>query len=191
MTTILWTDERVEELKRRWHDGESCSVIGAAMGVSRNAIIGKVHRLGLVKRGMKVSQAQLIKREQKRQDGNASRVARQRNSRIAARGEMMTQELPPPPPPFAGSLHLPFADLRPHSIGEPNQCRFIAAGGPDYLSCGNETLPGESWCGHCRGIVYGYQIKITEEERQRRSRQATRNWKAAEVKRGGTAEAAA
>lgn len=43
-----WTDERVELLKKLWADGLSASQIAAEIGsVTRNAVIGKVHRLGL------------------------------------------------------------------------------------------------------------------------------------------------
>ncbi|WP_295895489.1 GcrA family cell cycle regulator [uncultured Bartonella sp.] len=47
-----WTDERVELLKKLWSDGLSASQIAAQLGgVSRNAVIGKVHRLKLSGRG--------------------------------------------------------------------------------------------------------------------------------------------
>lgn len=43
-----WTDERVEKLKKLWAEGLSASQIAAQLGgVSRNAVIGKVHRLCL------------------------------------------------------------------------------------------------------------------------------------------------
>jgi GcrA cell cycle regulator len=46
---MSWTDERVEHLKKMWLDGLSASQIANELGqgVSRNAVIGKVHRLGL------------------------------------------------------------------------------------------------------------------------------------------------
>ncbi|WP_287069407.1 GcrA family cell cycle regulator, partial [Methylobacterium sp.] len=45
---VSWTDERVELLRRLWEDGQSASKIAAQLGgVTRNAVIGKVHRLGL------------------------------------------------------------------------------------------------------------------------------------------------
>jgi len=46
---MSWTDERVELLKKMWLDGLSASQIANELGhgVSRNAVIGKVHRLGL------------------------------------------------------------------------------------------------------------------------------------------------
>jgi GcrA cell cycle regulator len=46
-----WTDERVEQLKQLWTDGLSASQIARQLGgVTRNAVIGKVHRLGLAGR---------------------------------------------------------------------------------------------------------------------------------------------
>jgi GcrA cell cycle regulator len=46
--TMGWTDERVELLKKLWQDGLSASQIAKQLGgVTRNAVIGKVHRLGL------------------------------------------------------------------------------------------------------------------------------------------------
>lgn len=43
-----WTEERVELLKKLWNDGLSASQIAGELGnVTRNAVIGKVHRLGL------------------------------------------------------------------------------------------------------------------------------------------------
>ncbi|MBM3603721.1 MAG: GcrA cell cycle regulator [Alphaproteobacteria bacterium] len=48
---MSWTDERVETLKRMWSDGQSASAIAKELGgVTRNAVIGKVHRLGLSNR---------------------------------------------------------------------------------------------------------------------------------------------
>ena len=45
---MTWTDERVEQLKKLWSDGLSASQIAAELGgITRNAVIGKVHRLGL------------------------------------------------------------------------------------------------------------------------------------------------
>ena len=47
-----WTDERVEALRKLWAEGLSASQIAAQLGgVTRNAVIGKVHRLKLSSRG--------------------------------------------------------------------------------------------------------------------------------------------
>ncbi|MCF6232830.1 MAG: GcrA cell cycle regulator [Rhodobacteraceae bacterium] len=48
---MSWTDERVETLKKMWGEGQSASLIAKELGgVTRNAVIGKVHRLGLSNR---------------------------------------------------------------------------------------------------------------------------------------------
>ena len=48
---MSWTDDRVETLKKMWADGQSASQIAKELGgVTRNAVIGKVHRLGLSNR---------------------------------------------------------------------------------------------------------------------------------------------
>ena len=49
-TTFEWTDERVEELKKLWDSGLSASEIGRHMGITKNAVVGKVRRLDLAMR---------------------------------------------------------------------------------------------------------------------------------------------
>jgi GcrA cell cycle regulator len=51
MTQMNWSEDRVEQLKTLWTEGLSASQIARALGgVTRNAVIGKVHRLGLAGR---------------------------------------------------------------------------------------------------------------------------------------------
>lgn len=58
---MSWTDERVEALRKLWMEGRTASQIAKELGdVTRNAVIGKVHRLGLSGRPSP------IKRKQKR-----------------------------------------------------------------------------------------------------------------------------
>lgn len=55
---MSWTDERVEILKQMWGEGKSASQIAKELGgVTRNAVIGKVHRLGLSNRSGGATQA--------------------------------------------------------------------------------------------------------------------------------------
>jgi GcrA cell cycle regulator len=48
-----WTPERIRMLKLLWEDGVTTAEIGRRIGVSKNAVIGKVHRIGLVPRIVK------------------------------------------------------------------------------------------------------------------------------------------
>ena len=45
-----WTPERIEILVRLWEEGVTTAEIGRRIGVTKNAVIGKVHRIGLVPR---------------------------------------------------------------------------------------------------------------------------------------------
>lgn len=56
---MSWTEERVEILKRMWSEGKSASQIAKELGgVTRNAVIGKVHRLGLSNRTQAAAKAE-------------------------------------------------------------------------------------------------------------------------------------
>ena len=57
----VWTDERLDELKKLWAEGWSISQIGEALGVSRNAIAGKAHRMGLPKRPSPINKSKTEK----------------------------------------------------------------------------------------------------------------------------------
>ena len=61
---MSWTDDRVEVLKKMWGEGKSASQIAKELGgVTRNAVIGKVHRLGLSNRSGGASPAKPAAKE--------------------------------------------------------------------------------------------------------------------------------
>ena len=51
-----WTSDRISALIAFWKEGHSTSVIGGKLGMTKNAVVGKVHRLGLPKRGSPIKQ---------------------------------------------------------------------------------------------------------------------------------------
>lgn len=84
---LSWTDERVELLRKLWTEGLSASRIAAELagGVTRNAVIGKVHRLGLSGR-VKAATAGAARRSPK-QAGQTSRTPiQQRGVSMPIRG---------------------------------------------------------------------------------------------------------
>ncbi len=52
---MSWTDEKIEQLKELWDQGLSTAEIGRELGVSKNAVVGKSHRLGLKPRPSPIS----------------------------------------------------------------------------------------------------------------------------------------
>jgi len=86
-----WTDERVESLKKLWQDGLSASQIAKQLGgVTRNAVIGKVHRLGLSGRAAPSKPARPVFKAPRPQRPAAQPAAPRRIT------EPMTQSVPTP-----------------------------------------------------------------------------------------------
>ena len=83
MTALTWSDDRVEQLKKLWEGGLSASQIAAELGnVTRNAVIGKVHRLGLSGRAKSPTSA--APRPRKAAPGSVCRWSSIFSSAIAA-----------------------------------------------------------------------------------------------------------
>ncbi|MBV6632682.1 MAG: global cell cycle regulator GcrA-like protein [Alphaproteobacteria bacterium] len=47
---MTWTDERVDVLRQLWDEGKTASQIASVLGITRNAVIGKAHRIGVSRR---------------------------------------------------------------------------------------------------------------------------------------------
>lgn len=76
-----WNDERVEQLRKLWADGLSASQIASTLGgVSRNAVIGKVHRLKLSSRGRATAAPTRTKKTPKAAVGTVTMKAAVRSS---------------------------------------------------------------------------------------------------------------
>lgn len=154
----FWTDDVLTSLKDFWNRGWSASQIAAQLRTSRNAVLGKIHRLGLSGRVMPVSDEERRRREERRRQKHAERE-RSRRARLgidAPRPPRVARAELPAPPYLGYALDIPFAELRPLSIAGANQCRYIAAEppGPQFLACGNDTPAGQSYCAHCSTIVF-------------------------------------
>jgi len=93
---MSWTDERVETLKKMWGEGQSASQIAKELGgVTRNAVIGKVHRLGLSNRT--TTGAAALKSEPKAKPAAPKAEAKAKPAAPKpARPEMKTEAAAPP-----------------------------------------------------------------------------------------------
>ncbi len=90
---MSWTDERVEILKKMWGEGQSASQIAKELGgVTRNAVIGKVHRLGLSNRAGSGGTA---KAEPKAKPAAKAEA----KPKSAPKADVQTEEQPEPPKP--------------------------------------------------------------------------------------------
>jgi len=169
---MSWTDQRVELLKQLWLQGLSASQIATALGgITRNAVIGKVHRLGLSGRAKAPSSAPPRPRRPRAPShpmGPSFRV--QGNTALAAAPEsdlepvVRYQALPVPEPEVEPMLceRVTILDLR------ECMCRWPLGdpGRDDFRFCGARTNPGVSYCQH--HVARAYQ-PASDRRRDRRA----------------------
>ena len=94
---MSWTEERIERLKKMWADGATASQIADELGgVSRNAVIGKAHRLGLEQRPSPVKPGE--EKESRKSAPAPSGVAPKPASRAEAPKPASAQGAPQPGP---------------------------------------------------------------------------------------------
>ncbi|MEO5376097.1 MAG: GcrA family cell cycle regulator [Alphaproteobacteria bacterium] len=63
---MVWTEERIAQLVRLWNDGLTTGEIGKQLEVSKNAVVGKAHRLGLTSRPSPIKRSKVEKAEDTR-----------------------------------------------------------------------------------------------------------------------------
>ncbi len=135
---MSWTDERVEVLKKLWSDGLSASQIAKELGgVTRNAVIGKVHRLGLSGRATP-----------SRPPSRVIRTTRLPRPVLRPALRLAGATLPPAPPipieaqPLPNGEFATVLDLSEHickwPIGDPGDEKF--------QFCGRKTKSGAPYC---------------------------------------------
>ena len=66
MDNLVWHEEKLNKLKALWDEGLPITKIGNILGVSRNAIAGKAHRMGLPKRNSPISKSGDHRKNQKK-----------------------------------------------------------------------------------------------------------------------------
>ena len=158
---MAWTDERVEQLKKLWSEGLSASQIAGRLGgVTRNAVIGKVHRLGLAGRAttsrMKTHRARprMATAAAGGTTANAASTAKRqpKPARFASVGNPALRALyQPEAEPFVPSieeLDIPLKERKTiQTLGECH-CRW-PIGDPqnaDFHFCGKEKVAGLPYC---------------------------------------------
>lgn len=162
---MSWNDERVELLRKLWNDGLSASQIAAELGgITRNAVIGKVHRLGLSGRAKSPS-------------SSVPRIRKPRASTGTIRPRMRYAGNTALAPDYAREADIdldPLANVVPIgprvSITELNEstCRWPVGdpGAEDFGYCGAKPKTGVVYCPYHARIAYQ---PLAERRRERRA----------------------
>jgi GcrA cell cycle regulator len=152
-----WSEDRVQLLMKLWNDGRSASQIASELGgVTRNAVIGKVHRLGLSGRAKTPSSVAPRAKKPK------APVAPRTSAPVSRGNTALKPQYAPVAQPIAEAAVEPLENVVP--IGErctllelkESSCRWPIGdpGKSDFLFCGGKSDAGVPYCAyHCR-IAY-------------------------------------
>jgi GcrA cell cycle regulator len=176
---MSWTDERVEQLRKLWLDGKSASQIAAelANGITRNAVIGKVHRLGLSGRVKSPTQAAPRPRPAAKPSNPAPRrEASPRPSAPMSRGNTALAYAPrmeaePVIRPME-EVVIPMSERVTIMELKEAMCRW-PLGDPatsEFRYCGAKSPVGTPYCSHHSRIAYQpAQDRRRERDKERRA----------------------
>ncbi len=148
---MAWTDERVELLKKLWGEGLSASQIAGRIGaVTRNAVIGKVHRLGLSGRATTSRMKTHRPRPRLASPANAKRlVAKPRFQQIGnpALRALYQPDAEPYQQPLE-ELDIPMAERKSIQTLTECSCRWPIGDPqtPEFHFCGKGKVTGLPYC---------------------------------------------
>ncbi len=140
-----WTQEQVSTLKDLWNKGHSAGDIAQRInGFSRNAVIGKVHRLGLSRRTPRVTEVRVKRRRITRK---ANAIRRERKTEIC---ELVAARINPNAKPMPESTLVPLEGTTPVKLLdlEHHHCRWPIGDPQDagFGFCGCQKAAGTPYC---------------------------------------------
>jgi GcrA cell cycle regulator len=150
--SMSWTDERVELLKKLWSDGLSASQIAAELGgITRNAVIGKVHRLGLSGRAKSASSAAPRPRKARSPMMRIGRASIRGNTALAHAYEIEAEATPE----LIENI-IPIGQRRTILELTEQTCHWPIGdpGSSDFFFCGGNTIAGLPYCAYHSRVAY-------------------------------------
>ena len=142
---MSWTEDRVSLLKKLWGDGHTAAEIAKQLGgVTRNAVIGKAHRLKLSNRVSPIQQ-------------NKKPANKNTQRKVVEKEKITTSATPKSTTPTTSALKSPSPENL-YSLTElqPRMCRW-PSGDPreeDFGFCGERTISGIPYCAEHAKVAY-------------------------------------
>jgi GcrA cell cycle regulator len=156
---MTWTEERIDLLKKLWGEGVSASQIAAELGsdVSRNAVISKAHRLGLVHGTAKVASTPRTQKPSRPPEPPApteppaqqdpAPVPRTASERPARQPEVIAAPVQVVVPPPEGVTIMELREFMCRwPLGDPTT--------PEFRYCGARAAEGLPYCSHHAQVAY-------------------------------------
>lgn len=192
---MSWTDERIQELTRLWQAGLSASDIGKRLGMSKNAVVGKAHRLKLPSRPSPIKHTAALQPPQTGgTGGKAPKAAGAARASKTARGATAARSAPAARSPGAGDAAATAGDTKlvqrrqaavravtgargrepaptaGETGGRSKGCLWPIGdpGDSDFHFCGEEPLPGKPYCAEHAARAYITRTRERDRDRQER-----------------------
>jgi len=149
MSAFEWTPDHIKILIAHWAEGLPTSEIGRRLGVTKNSVVGKVHRLGLKKRQSPIRQSA---------SGTSSPKKAKAKSKIATKTQAPTAQAPKVMRPTGEVVRLEqlTGSMCCWPEGEP--------GTPDFFFCGEAAVPDKPYCAsHCERAY----VKVSKEKKNK------------------------
>jgi GcrA cell cycle regulator len=168
---VTWTDERVELLKKLWSDGLSASQIATEIGggITRNAVIGKVHRLGLSGRGKAKAATPQRPRKATRPPSAPTPIppAPRSNVVLAPVPTPLVVEAAEPDVPAEDEVVIPMSERVTIMELRESMCRWPMGDPtkPEFRFCGARSITGLPYCTHHARVAYQ---PVADRKRDRR-----------------------
>lgn len=137
-----WTDEAIDLLREMWTDGVSTSLIAERLGTTKNAVVGKAHRIDLPSRSSPIT----------RLPAGRSRTPRQSRAIDAPLGT--------PAPPRAAPVFIRRPTALPTSCSRECQYPFGHPGARGFRLCCGEALFGKPYCEEHDELCYVRPKKV-------------------------------
>ncbi len=160
-SSSVWTDERVELLKKLWAEGLSASQIaGRLKKVTRSAVLGKVHRLGLggrattARKTISITEARIAQSFAQRSEKKRTQTKSKFNPAYYYQTGTATEPEPYIPPPEP--IDVPICERKTLQELEEDHCRWPIGDPqiPDFRFCGRQKIPGLSYCSDHQKCAY-------------------------------------
>lgn len=141
-----WTPDRIAELRRRWDAGDSSTKIGAALGISKNSVLSKIHRIGMPLRPSPIRPRAGAETQKEQRTARASVPSLADLLPAPARAEFATPSLVAATPPTIAASPSSATATCQWPSGDPRN--------PDFRFCGTPIASGRVYCAEHHARAY-------------------------------------
>jgi len=146
---MIWTEEAVESLKKMWDQGMTTGQIAKALNVTKNSIIGKVHRLCLTARPSPIKKNPNTVAKSKTQNSVEGKNSQAMRTQTAAASDAGKKESAKAQP-VVEETNIPLVKLDNHTcrwpLGDPRD--------DDFCFCGKRIKTGQTYCEEHAAVAY-------------------------------------